>query len=183
MQHTDKNFGEEPFVSFHTIDQQANNPALKKAKKKVVKKKAKKKSAKKKAKKVNSKVLIGLKQKPKRPTPKKLTRSKLFRNLPKEFTLEYLLKKFNVTDAKDINIKTGAEYGGAYAENCRVIAQVPETDDQFSKRVAKYEKELAKWEEWSHKNKDLIQKEIKRRKEEVKKKKEKELSKLDSFLD
>ena len=148
------------------MDARANDPRyFKRAVKKKPKKKAKK----------SSKVLIELKEKPKKPKPKKLIRSKSGSGLPLEITLEALMKKFNVTDPKDIRITQDGR-------SWRVVAQVPETDEQFSKRLAKYEKDLASWQKWYDKNRDLIEKEVKRRKEEVKKKKEKELSELDNFL-
>jgi len=118
--------------------------------------------------------IIKLKKKPKKPTPKKIKTLRYY--FPNDtVSFQDLIDKFREPSltAKDIKIVDGHAY----------YALLPESDEAFSIRMAKYEKSLASWQKWYDKNKKKVDKEVARQAKELSKKQEKEMQELkETFL-
>lgn len=81
-------------------------------------------------------------------------------------------KGYELCELKDENVKFIEESGWDHAEIVVKIKAI-ETDDNYNKRLKKYEEKLRKYNQWYKNNKDDIEYTIKKRKE----RKEKELLK------
>ena len=128
-----------------------------------------------------SKPIIKIKPKPKKPTPKRITKTLKSSRIAQPWTLKKVKDEFKGANLKDIKFTLSSSfYDGTVIE---FTAYIPESDESLGKRMKVYEARLKTWKKWQKENKELIAQEVQRQRKELQDKQKEEMSELNAQLE